>query len=173
MKINKHNSVFLPETLSIPTANKGSALLVALILLFMLSLMGLSSMRSSVLETRMASNSIQTASTFQSAESVNELAINDPENFENALAAADIEDVRAGIINDSTKVQAEYDLLDSAELENSTTIQYVGISPAYGYSSGINGFVGYSFVIESEAKVDSVRVRSGVTQGAYRIAPAP
>jgi len=28
-------------------------------------------------------------------------------------------------------------------------------------------------LIESEAKVDSVRVRSGVTQGAYRIAPAP
>lgn len=161
------------ETQSIPAAHKGSALLISLILLFMLSLMGLSSMRSSVLETRMASNSIQTASTFQNAESINELAINDPENFEDALAIADIEEVRAGIIDDSTKINAKYDLLVSDELENSTSVQYVGISPAYGFSSGKDGFVGYTFVIESEVRVDSVRVRSGVTQGAYRIAPAP
>jgi len=53
MKTSEQNSVFFVETQSIPAAHKGSALLISLILLFMLSLMGLSSMRSSVLETKM------------------------------------------------------------------------------------------------------------------------
>jgi len=50
-------------------SQRGGALLVAMVMIFMLSIMGISVMRSSTLEHRMAVNAIRTAATFQAAES--------------------------------------------------------------------------------------------------------
>ena len=63
----------------------GAALMVAMVMIFMLTLMGLASMRNSNLDRRMTSNSVQSAITFQAAESSTELMLNDPENMNSAL----------------------------------------------------------------------------------------
>lgn len=149
----------------------GGALLVALIIIFMLSIMGVSSMRGSTLEKRMATNSIQTATTFQAAESMNEVAINNTTNLTRALNRANIERVRQGILDQSNKLHVEYDLQQAVDVSNEATVEYVGIGPAFGFSAG--GFVAYRYSIESAASVNAVRAAGEVTQGAYRVAPAP
>lgn len=155
-------------------AQQGGALLVAMILIFMLSIMGVSSMRGSTLERRMASNSIQSATTFQGAESSNEMAINTTSNLSTAINIANVQEVNEGIINPAAKVKVQHDLQQSVGMTSESAVQYVGDGPAYGYStgSGSSNFVAYLFVIQSEARVDSIRSAGFVTQGAYRIAPA-
>jgi len=157
-----------------PHAQQGGALLVALILIFMLSIMGISSMRGSTLEKRMATNSIQTATTFQGAESANEMAINNSGNLTSAINVADIKEVNKGNINPHAKISLTADLLQEIGMSNDASVQYVGDGPAYGFSWGndSSSFVAYQFVIVSEANVDSIRAKKAITQGAYRIAPA-
>ena len=54
----------------------GAALLVAMVLIFMLSIMGVSVMRSSAIEKRMATNAAQSTTTLYAAESVTEQMLN-------------------------------------------------------------------------------------------------
>lgn len=158
---------------SSPTAQRGGALLVALILIFMLSLMGIASMRGSTLERQMASNSIQTATTFQAAESASEMAINNEENLTDAINIADIKAVNSGNIDASDTVNVSIDLEQNIGLQSQVELQYVGDGPAYGYSAGLGGsnFVAYRFEIRAFSEVPAVRSRAYVTQGAYRVAP--
>jgi len=159
--------------IKLSTTQRGGALLVALILIFLLSLMGIASMRGSTLERQMASNSIQTATTFQAAESASEMAINNDENLTQAINIADIKAVNKGDINDSDTVVVNIDLLQDIGVESEVILQYIGDGPAYGYSAGLGGsnFVAYRFEIKASAKVPAVRSRAFVTQGAYRVAP--
>lgn len=153
---------------------QGGALLVALILIFMLSIMGVSSMRGSTLEKRMASNSIQTSATFQGAESTNEMAINSSANLTRAINIADVKEVNQGIIDPLAKITIEYDLLQDIDMDSEASVQYVGDGPAYGFStgSGSSNFVAYLFYIDANAEVDAIRSNKSLLQGAYRIAPA-
>jgi len=157
----------------LPNTQRGGALLVALILIFMLSLMGIASMRGSTLERQMANNSIQSATTFQAAESANEMAINNRDNLTNAINVADIKAVNSGDIDASNTVTVNIDLQQNVGLQSEVVLQYIGDGPAYGYSAGIGGsnFVAYRYEIRSESKVEAVRSRAYVTQGAYRVAP--
>lgn len=148
----------------------GGALLVAMILIFMLSMMGVSAMKGATLERRMASNSIQTATAFQSAESTSEMALNNTANLDKALEIADFVEVQNGNLASSANNMVKIDLKQNIGLESEATIRYVGYGPAYGYSSN---FVAYRFVVEGNAKLDAIRANKTVTQGAYRIAPAP
>jgi len=156
-----------------PTVQRGGALLVALILIFMLSLMGIASMRGSTLERQMANNSIQTATTFQAAESASEMAINNEANLTNAINIADIQAVNSGNIDASDTVTVQIDLKQNIDMNSEVVLQYIGDGPAYGYSAGLGGsnFVAYRFEIKAAANVAAVRSRAYVTQGAYRIAP--
>lgn len=148
---------------------RGGALLVALILIFMLSVMGVSSMRGSTLEKRMATNSIQTATTFQAAESMNEIAINNTANLTAALNRANVQRVREGYLDEANKLPVEYDLQQAIDVSNEATVEYVGVGPAPGFS--FPAFVAYRYSIESAASVEAVRSSGQVTQGAYRVAP--
>lgn len=153
-----------------PNRQHGGALLVAMILIFMLSIMGVSSMKGATLERRMASNSIQTATTFQNAESTSEMALNNTDNLDAALNVADFDAVQNGTLSNTAKIEVQIDLKQDIGIESEATIQYVGYGPAYGYSSN---FVAYRFRVEGRAKIDAIRAEKHVTQGAYRIAPAP
>jgi len=146
----------------------GSALLVAMILIFVLSIMGVNSMRGSTLEKRMATNSIQTATTFQGAESASEIAINDDANMTLALNRANASEVNNGIIDENSTIKVDVELHQNIGLESSADLVFVGDGPAYGYSSD---FVAYRFEVVGRAEVQAVRSKSNVTQGAYRIAP--
>lgn len=153
-----------------PNTQNGGALLVAMILIFMLSIMGISSMKGSTLERRMASNSIQTATTFQSAESTSELALNTTGNLDKAISIANFDDVRAGKIFDAAIQKIPTNLQQNIDLENEAQIRFVGYGPAIGYS---DSFAAYRFEVRGKATADAIQAEAFVTQGAYRIAPAP
>jgi len=159
---------YFGNTTQLPTHQQGGALLVAMIMIFMLSIMGISSMRGSTLERRMASNSIQTATTFQGAESASEMALNNEANMTNALNIANAANVNSGILTDEAVIKVPVDLKQDIGLESEAKLRYIGDGPAYGYSSS---FVAYRFEVVGEAKVDAIRAKAHVTQGAYRIAP--
>lgn len=149
----------------------GGALLVAMIMIFMLSIMGVSSMQGSTLERRMATNSIQTATTFQGAESTSELALNQANLMSQAVNIADIELVNSGDLSGSVPVPLEVDLMQDIEMQSDARVQFVGTGLAYGFSLGKNGFKAFRFVVTGESEVPAIRAKKSVVQGAYRIVP--
>jgi len=155
-------------------SQRGGALLVAMIMIFMLSILGISAMRGSTLERRMATNSIQTATTFQGAESTSELALNDDNNLNQAILTADFDAVNQGNLSDSDKIEINYTINQELGMDSQASLQYVGRGPAYGFSTGVGGskFQAFRYEVQGGAKVDAIRARAAVTQGAYRIAPA-
>lgn len=144
----------------------GTALLVALIMIFMISVMGISAMRSSTLESRMAANAIQTANAFQAAESSTEILLNDHTNLEAALADMD----------NGYGFQTEDELNGSAiSLDSRADTLFVGYGAAPGWSLGESstGFAAIRFRTTGTGTITAVRANSVVEQGAFRIAPTP
>lgn len=66
---------------SLPRQHQGAALITALVFLVILTMLGLSSMRTNVLEERMAANSQEITRAFQAAESGVELAFDNADSF--------------------------------------------------------------------------------------------
>ena len=146
-------------------SQRGGALLVAMIMIFMLSVMGVSVMRSSTLEKRMAINAIQSSTTFQAAESAADLALNDPGNltFAHGLGTED-----APVVLPIPAVRTDIGL------ESSSTLKYMGAGVAEGFSfgEGSSNFVSLRFIARGVSAIESVRSQSSVEQGAYRVVPA-
>jgi len=145
-------------------SERGSALLVAMIMIFMLSVMGVSVMRSSTLENRMAVNAIQSSTTFQAAESAADLALNDTSSL--ALT------INNGKGKDPVILPIAAVRLDIG-LESVSTLKYMGEGIAEGFSmgEGASTFISHRFVARGVSAIPSVRSQSSVEQGAYRIAP--
>ena len=155
------------------SAQRGGALLVAMIMIFMLSIMGISAMRGSSLEKRMATNSVQTAITFQGAESTGEEALNDNENLQDAFEIADIAGINAGNEKALMPVPVDVDLKQDIGMDSSADLVYVGQGLAPGFGAGVGGanFVALRFESRGSAEVEAIRAPASVVQGAYRIAP--
>ncbi|ASJ72394.1 pilus assembly PilX family protein [Granulosicoccus antarcticus] len=147
-----------------PATQRGAALLVAMVMIFMLSIMGASVMRSSTLEKRMASNAIQTATTFQAAESASNLALNKSSYLTRAYVAG----VNEELVLDIDGVRSDIGL------ESRSVLEWVGTGAAPGYSMGVgtSGFEGLYYVSTGVSAIEAVRSQSTVEQGAYRIVPA-
>ena len=139
----------------------GGALLVAMVMIFMLSIMGVSAMRSSTLNKRMTANAIQSSVTFQAAESASNLALNQTTNLNTAINAGVGEEVHIEITN----IQSDIGLQTESTLE---LVDTGGLVP--GSSEGV--FQGAWFVARGIASIDSVRSQSTVEQGAYQLIPA-
>ena len=143
---------------------RGSALLVAIVMIFILSLMGVSAMRGATLEKRMAVNAVQTSATFQAAESASDLALNKTsylnaayQNGLNNELALDIDEV-----NTTVGMQSE------------STLEYVGeLGLIDGWSAGVGtqAFTGLVYVSRGVTAIPAVRSQATVEQGAYRIVP--
>lgn len=146
-----------------PAGERGAALLVAMIMVFMLSLLGVSAMRGSTMEGRMADSAIQTSTVFQAAESATEMALNDSENL-----------ARAFELNGTT-LDVDVSLKAQEGLASDATLTYIGDGVAFGFSfgQGSNNFQSLRFDADGVAGIDAVRASSSVTQGAYRVVPAP
>ncbi len=99
---------------------RGAALLVAMVMIFMLSIMGVSAMRGSTLERRMASNSIQANTVFQASDSSTEIALNDNSNLQAAWMSA------------TNEVNITTDMKRTSEMESSVVLKYVGDGAAAG-----------------------------------------
>ncbi len=143
---------------------QGGALLVAMVMIFMLSIMGASVMRSSTLEKRMAANAIQTSATFQAAESASNLALNEPQNLTSTYAAG----FQKPVVLPINEVR------DDIGLESRSVLEWVGTGAAPGYSlgEGTSGFEGLYYVSTGVSAIEAVRSQSTVEQGAYRIVPS-
>lgn len=135
--------------------------MVALVLIFMLSVMGMSAMRESTLEKRMATNSVHKASTLQAAESATEITLSDADNLSAAFTSP------------STGVQITLPSSINTELQTAAVATYVGSGPPVGFSLGSGGgFQALRFVVRGNANIDSVQSTAQVAQGAYRTVPA-
>lgn len=139
-------------------------MLVAMVMIFMLSIMGASVMRSSTLEKRMAANAIQTSATFQAAESASNLALNDSNNLNATYNAG----FQKKVVLPIDEVHGDIGL------ESRSVLEWVGTGAAPGYSmgEGTSGFEGLYYVATGVSAIEAVRSQSTVEQGAYRIVPA-
>ncbi len=144
-------------------SQSGAALMIAMVMIFMLTILGVSSMRASNMERRLTSNAILTSTTFKAAESSTDMVLNDSENLSSAWAAND------GIIQESP------DLKSTSDVSISVDLSYVGDGAAPGYSLGASsgGFMSLRFDALGTATLDAVNAESNVRQGAYRIVPSP
>lgn len=157
---NLHHNLSLPKK----RHYKGGALLVSLVLIFMLSIMGVSVMRSSTLEKRMAVNAIQSSATFQAAESASNLALNQPDH----LMVAHSSGLNKRVVLNIDAVN------DAIGLNSSSTLEYVGKRAAEGFSlgEGSNNFESLLFIANGTSAIEAVRSQSNIEQGAFRIVPA-
>ena len=142
----------------------GSALLIAMLIIFLLTLMGDSAMRSATLETTLISNAIQARDVFQAAESSTEEVLNDSQNLIDAFNSA------TGSIVIDTVIRQDIGL------QSQVNLRYVSESNATGVSlnamQGSTSFEALQFVAEGTAKIDSVNANRRIDQGAMRIVPA-
>ena len=142
----------------------GSALLIAMLIIFLLTLMGDSAMRSATLETTLISNAIQARDVFQSAESSTEEVLNDSQNLIDAYNS------------DNGSIVINTDIREDIGLRSQVNLRYVSESNATGVSlnamQGSTSFEALQFVAEGTAKIDSVNANRRIDQGAMRIVPA-
>lgn len=141
---------------------QGGALMISMVLIFMMSIMGVSSMRSATLEKRMAANSVHKSVVLQAAESATELAIGKRWNLEQALDKNGVEH------------QATVNLNDNTALSLGAVVEFKGKGPPLGFGLGVgSGFVAYRYETTGGAQLSSIQAESVVVQGAYHIAPDP
>jgi len=146
-----------------PSNQQGSTLLVSIIMIFMMSILGVSVMRGSTIERRMADNAVITNKNFQIAESSTEMALNNFDSLTQAYA------------NDGDAHQVSTTIHGDTNVNSWAELRFVGIGPATGYSlSEGNGstFVNARFVATGNSQSASVRAVSQIQQGASRVIPA-
>lgn len=140
-------------------AQRGAVLIVAMIMIFMLSVMGVSAMRNSTLEKRMATNAIQSSTTLQAADSLTERLFNSTAVLDQAARQ------RGTVI----EVEAEPIRDDIAMQQSAEIVQLGRQGVAFGYS---DQFVTLRYIAQGDVRIDSARSRAIVRQGATQLVPA-
>ncbi len=145
---------------------KGVVLMVALIIIFMMSLLGISALRGSSLEYQMAVNAIQTQDVLQAAESATDAVLND------AKVLTETYDLKVDKKEDNV---IERDLRSDIGMTSSVTLIYIGDGNAVGASmdasQGANSFDALRFEAKGIAKIEAVNAKRQVNQGASRNVP--
>ena len=154
----------LSERHTLLNRQDGAALIVAMVMIFLLSVMGISSMLSASLEKQMVSNAVQANDVFEAAESSNEVALNSSQNLTDAFNATD------------QFIVLDTEVRNGINLQSQVTLRYVGEGNATGASlnamQGANSFDALRFVAEGVANIESVKARRRIDQGATRTVPA-
>lgn len=146
----------LPCYYKCPKKQRGALLIVSLIILMMLSTLGVSVMRNSTLEEKMASNTLHKERAFQSAETVVEHSIKEKSSLTAAMNAT------------PNPVESTVDLGHIA-IESSAKLYYIKQFPAVG--SSLSKLVFHKFVVIGEGKIDQANTKSQVIQGVQQLAP--
>lgn len=137
---------------------KGSVLLVALILVLVSGLLGISAMQSSRLESQLTNNVRFDQTTFRTAEASVESLLTTDNIFYLASNASDTINSTESI-EPAVKVEAYFELL--------------GVAPAIGFSlGGSNGFQNVKFKATSVASIESVNSAKKIIVGVKRLAIA-
>ncbi len=130
---------------------QGAALIVAMVLIFLLSVLGLTSMRSSTLETRLVGNALEKDLTFQAADSASEISLDD----EDALIAIACTDNPL----ETTVTEMSNNVVDAT-----ASLSYAGQSPAIGFSLDSN-VSNFRFTSTGTATLVESGTSTSVTQG--------
>ena len=141
-------------------SQRGGALLVAMVMIFMLSIMGVSVMRGSTIEHRLAVNAIRSAATFQAAESALNFAINSHIN----MTEAHKKGINGRFIVSTDSVNPEI-----TNLASNSSLSFTGEGMADGFSGG--EFEAMYFVATGVSSMTNSGTQSTIEQGAYRIVP--
>lgn len=138
---------------------RGTALLVAMVLIFMMTVMGMSALRESSLEKRMTTNAVHKSIVFQMAESTASQVSENPDNLLQALNG------------NGALVETMIDTTDRG-IQVIGQARLLGQSNASGFSLGNNGgFQSLAFEIRGESRLDEAQVTSNVYQGIVRLVP--
>jgi hypothetical protein len=142
-----------------PTRQRGSVLMVAMIMIFMLSILGVSSMRGASLEGQLASNAVHKEITFQAAESASDAIL----AIEGKLESV--------ICNEAGENIDQNALGQSSEQVTGSVLEYGGRTAAMGYSLG--GPIGARrFVVTGTSSLPDVNTSTTIAQGVLLIGAA-
>lgn len=151
-------------------AEQGGALLVALFMVFLLSIMGITTMRGSNLEQRMATNSIQAGYCIQIAESLSEMALNSHDALNQALS---LRPATAGDLNPELVVATDLkiDTAIKSKVESKARVRYMGDGVSLGRSLDVTSRPAYVYESVGHAQIESAGVECRIKQGAYQDSP--
>jgi type IV pilus assembly protein PilX len=137
----------------------GAVLIISLIILLVLTIIGVTAMRSATLEEKMAANSMNHNVTFHAAESAIENALDDTGSMVQAILSGDT-------------VSVDLDIGDSS-ITSSADITYLGSGIAFGFSLGQNSsaFSSYRFDATGTASRSNNGANVSMSQGVRRIGP--
>lgn len=139
-----------------PNRQQGAALIVSLILIFLMSIIGISAMQGATLEGQLANNSIQKELTLHAAEAASNALLNTPNSLENSICKSDV------------KLERYNELEKSAAHVTQATVAYSGKANPVGYSLG--GPIGARrFVVTGTSDIASIATGSRVSQGVILI----
>lgn len=134
-------------------AQRGAALIMALVILLVLTVLGISALTTTTLEEKMSGNTQETTRAFEAAES----------GVNSALGTAGVLNLNASTVNDFT-----YGGFTNARAKvTSKFIQYSPPKRGSGYSAQMRSA---NFAIESEGKTNANAI-STVNQGIGQIMP--
>lgn len=103
-------------------SERGAALLVAMVMLFMMTILGISAMQSANVETQLAGNAIVKETTFQSAESATQAVLDSPNVLSDLICQPDPVTISMTNLNRAANQTTE------------VSVQYGGLGLAAGFS---------------------------------------
>jgi len=143
---------------TIPGNEKGATLVVALIMLVLISLIGVSSLKSASVVERMSSNDYQKNITFQASESAAEVALLDTAQISQAMINGVVPD--AEITTNIANVSA------------TVTYRTAGTADTFGSSLGAQGFSGQRIMVTSTGQMTTdANMVSRTVHGVVRLVP--
>ncbi len=138
----------------------GAVLAVALIILFLLSILGLAVMKTSSLEEKMAANTLHQDIAFQAAETVSENAISDPQNLSDAFNSAD------------GTIQVPFSNPQLPNITANSIVSFVGPATPTGTSlSSGSGLTNFLYIANSTGSIDQSNTSTTIIQGFSRLVP--
>ena len=143
---------------SMPSRQRGSALIVAMILLIILTILGLSTMSTSRLELKMATNTQLASTAFQMAES----------GIESTLDAAALDLQNLPQSQNATPYQLTFNPATGQQIDTSTA--YITDSNVVAGNS-INNSTALHFRLTSTSTISSGDASAEHVQGFYIVAP--
>lgn len=148
---------------SAPKSQQGAALMVSMVLIFMLTILGISAMREATLEGQLATNSAQKEITFQSAESATDIIL-DIEDAENEMSTVSV----------ICKPANEFDMNDLSVPDaqaTKVTVAYGGQSLPVGWQLG-GAISGRRFVVTGESTLEGASTSTTISQGVVALGAA-
>ncbi len=142
-----------------PTNERGAALLVAMVILFMITVLGISAMQSSSVETQLSTNTLAKETTFQSAESSTD-------------AILSVANVLSDVVCQSAPNITGMSTLDRTDNQSTqVSVAYGGraITPGFEIS---DKFATHRFYITGESAIDDMNTDTRIVKGRSTVGPS-